>query len=119
MKAPAKKQPDIPYLLLRVGLAAVLLYAAIDAFREPEAWLGFVPHFMTRFVAAKTSLDILSGLQIVLAIGLMLGKYIRYTAGLAALLLAGILLLNPNALYETFRDFGLLCMALALVFRDN
>ena len=119
MKAPVKRSPDLAVLVLRVGLAAVLLYAAIDAFREPAAWVSFVPHFTTQFVTAKTSLDILSVIQIVIAAALLLGKYVRYAAIVTALLLAGILVFNLNALYETFRDFGLLCMAIALALLEK
>lgn len=95
------------------------MYAAIDAFREPQAWVSFVPHFTTHFVAAKTSLDMLSVVQIAIALAMLAGKFVRYAAALAVLLLAGILVFNLNALYETFRDFGLLCMALALVFSEK
>jgi len=119
MKTPVTHRPDLAVLILRIGLAAVLLYAAIDAFREPAAWVSFVPKFSTHFVNAKTSLDILSMVQIVIAGALLLGKYVRYAAGMAALLLAGILVFNLNALYETFRDFGLLSMALALVLLEK
>lgn len=103
-------------LLLRIGLAAVFLYAAVEAFRQPIAWVSFVPDFTTKFVAAKTSLDIISVIQIGLAAWLLTGKYLRLAAAVAIALFAGIVIFNLDSLYVTFRDFGLICMALALFF---
>ena len=119
MKASAKQPQNVANILLRVGLAGVLLYAAIDTFHEPQAWVSFVPQFTTHLIDAKTSLHMLSVVQIVVALALLLGKYVRYAAAIAAILFAGILAFNLNALYETFRDFGLLCMALALFFSER
>ncbi|HWT55888.1 MAG TPA: hypothetical protein VN031_02545 [Candidatus Microsaccharimonas sp.] len=105
--------------LLRIGLAACFLYAAIGAFREPSAWIYFVPHFTTKFVDAKVSLDAISVLQIAVAGWLLVGKYVRGAAALSVVLLAGIIIFNLNTLLITFRDFGLLCMAVALFFVEE
>jgi uncharacterized membrane protein YphA (DoxX/SURF4 family) len=105
--------------LLRIGLAAVFVYAAVGAFRQPEAWISFVPHFTTKFVDAKTSLDMISVLQLVVAGGLLIGKYLRIWALIATALLAGIIVFNLNAMLITFRDIGLLFMALALLFIEE
>jgi uncharacterized membrane protein YphA (DoxX/SURF4 family) len=101
-------------LLLRAGLAIVFLYAAISAIRTPEAWISYVPSFTTRFVSAKTSLDGISTVQIILSIVLLSGKYVRYAAALSAALLAGIIVFNFSTLLITFRDIGLVFMAVAL-----
>jgi len=92
------------------------LYAAIAALRQPVAWVSFVPDFTTKLLPAKTSLDIISLAQIGLALWLLWGKYVRGAAAVAIVLLAGIMLFNLDSLYVTFRDFGLICMALALCF---
>ncbi len=105
--------------LLRIGLAAVFLYAAVDAFREPQAWIFYVPHFTTHFISAKTSLDAISVAQIVLAVGLLVGKYLRVLAVISVALLGGIVIFNLNTLLLTFRDIGLLFMALALFFVEE
>jgi uncharacterized membrane protein YphA (DoxX/SURF4 family) len=105
--------------LLRIGLATVFIYAAISAFREPAAWISFVPHFTTKFVDAKTSLDIISVLQLIVAAGLLLGKYVRIWALISVGLLGGIIIFNLSSLLITFRDVGLLFMALALFFIEE
>ena len=54
--------------------------------------------------------------ELVLALWLISGRFLRYSALLCAVTLAGIVLTNPSQLITTFRDIGLICMALALVF---
>jgi len=44
------------------------------------------------------------------------GKFVRFAAMFAAAMLAGIVFANPANMIITFRDVGLICMALALVF---
>lgn len=111
--------PDFAALLLRVGLAAVFAYAAIDAFREPNAWISFVPPFMAKFVSLKVALDAMSVGQLILAAALVWGRYLRFTASIAAAMLLGIIVLNINTLLITFRDVGLLFAAVALIFMDK
>jgi uncharacterized membrane protein YphA (DoxX/SURF4 family) len=101
-------------VILRLGLAFVFIYAAISGFQHPEAWVGFVPHFVTNFISAKTFLDVFGVFQLILALALVTGKYIRYTAALSFLAITGLLVFNLNSLIVTFRDVGLACMALAL-----
>ena len=101
--------------LLRVGLAIVFLYAAIFSFKNPNEWIGYVPSYLAKGLSAGTILKLISVVQIVVAFWLLSGKYLRYAAALAALMLAGILLTNWSQLYITFRDIGLLFAALALV----
>jgi hypothetical protein len=42
-------------LLLRIGLAFVFIYAAIASLETPKEWLGFIPQFSTKFIAADLS----------------------------------------------------------------
>ncbi len=105
-------------LLLRVGLAFCFLYAAVFSFKNPGEWIGFVPQFTTKFVAADVSLKLISTIQIALAAWLLWGKWLRYAAALALLLLVGIVVFNLNLLVITFRDIGLAFMALALLYLD-
>ena len=108
--------PAVASLLIRIGLAGVFTYAAISAFRTPTAWISYIPAFTTKLVSAKLSLDIISVFQLLLAIALLTGKYLKYTALIAALLLGGIMVTNLNTLLITFRDFGLVLAALALLY---
>ncbi|MEO7364046.1 MAG: hypothetical protein ABIV43_00870 [Candidatus Saccharimonadales bacterium] len=106
-------------LLLRIGLAFVFAYAAIDAFREPNAWISFVPEFSTKFISAKVSLDLLSLSQLVLVAALLLNQYIKYAALLAIAFLGGLMVFNPETFLITFRDVGLIFMAGALYFTEK
>lgn len=105
--------------LQRVGLAFTFLYAAINAFLNPELWLDYVPSFVTSVVPAKIALDILSGFQLVLAAWLLWGRYIQVAALFAAGMLFGIVVFNPALFVVTFRDLGLGFAALALIFLPN
>lgn len=114
VKSRGVSKQDYSLLLLRFGLAFVFIFAAFSAFHRPDEWIGYIPHFTTSLVDAKVSLDIVSILQLVVAALLIVGYYVRYAALLGALLLLGIIVGNPHAWLTTFRDVGLLCMALAL-----
>lgn len=100
--------------LLRIGLAFVFLYAATASLQHPLVWVVYLPAFLTKAVAATTLIKIIAIYELVLAGWLLSGKYVRYCAMLCALTLAGIVLINPSQLSTTFRDVGLVFMALAL-----
>jgi uncharacterized membrane protein YphA (DoxX/SURF4 family) len=111
--------PALASLVIRVGLATVFVYAAIDAFREPDAWISYIPSFGNKFIAAKTALDTISVFQIVLAAWLLTGRYLKYSAAITAALLIGIMVFNPHTFLITFRDIGLVAATVALVFLDE
>lgn len=113
MKLP-KKNVDLPSLLLRIGLAFVFLYAGIASLQQPLEWEGYVPHIAANLFGVLTTLHLITVLEIVLGMWLLTGKYAKYAAALAALVLAGIVLVNVNQMLVTFRDVGLLFAALAL-----
>src|SRR5258708_34558227 len=69
-------------LILRIGLAFCFLYAAYASLKTPKEWLGFVPQFTTKFIAASTSLKLISFAQIVLSVWLLWVKWLRYSAPL-------------------------------------
>jgi len=110
---------SVASLLLRIGLAFALLYAAVGAFQHPEDWAGYLPHFATTIVPAKTMLDGFGVFQIVLAAWLLWGRYLKVSAGITAAALAGIVVFNFNALIITFRDVTMVFAALALLFLDE
>lgn len=106
-------------LLVRVGLAAVFAYAAFDAFREPGAWIGFVPSFSDKFISAKLALDMLSIAQLVLVVALLFNMFIRLAALAAIGFLVGLMVFNPSTFLITFRDVGLAFMAGALFYLEK
>lgn len=103
-------------LLLRAGLAFVFFYAAISSFVSPADWVGYFPLFMRQIVPATILLPFFSVVELGLGVWLIVGWRTKWAALAGALLLAGIVVTNPLLLPITFRDVGLVCMALALYF---
>jgi uncharacterized membrane protein YphA (DoxX/SURF4 family) len=118
MKLADDKKLALASILIRTGLAIVFLYAAISALRTPEAWIGYVPPFTAHIMPLHTILDVLSISQIILAVWLLSGWFIKYAAAGAIALLAGIVAFNLGSLIVTFRDVGILFAALALIILD-
>jgi hypothetical protein len=114
-----KHRQNAPAILLRLGLAFVFGYAAISALRTPDAWISFIPEFSTKYIPAKTSLVIISIMQLGLAAWLLWGHYIKYVAVICGLFLSGIVLSDPGTFLITFRDVPLVFACAALYFLDG
>ncbi len=106
-------------LLLRFGLAIVFAYAALDAFREPNAWISYVPSFSDKFISAKLALDLLSIAQLVIVAALIFNQYIKLAALASIGFLVGLMVFNPDTFLITFRDIGLSFMAAALFLTEK
>ncbi len=106
--------PKLAQVLLRIGLAFVFLYAAISSLMHPDEWVGYLPSFLAKMSDATMLLRFFSIVEILLSVWLLFGKYAHYAALLSALMLGGIVLAQPGDLLITFRDIGLMFMALAL-----
>jgi hypothetical protein len=104
------KKEKLVSLLLRLGLAFAFIYAAISAFINPTAWIGFFPEFLR----GEGVLMIFSVGEIVLGLWLLWGKKVFYAAILSALAMAGIVWFNFGAMDIVFRDVSILLMAIAL-----
>lgn len=93
--------------LLRVALSLVFIWFAVDQFRDPETWSGFVPLWITDMGLSATMLVTANAVfEIVFGTLLLLGIFVRPVAFLLALHLAGITMsLGYNAI--AVRDFGL------------
>lgn len=116
MKALTLNNSTYTRFLLQVGLAVVFAYPAIASFRQPANWTAYLPNFLASHIAPVTLLKIFALYELVLAIWLLSGQYLKLAGLLAAATLASIVIVNPQQLIITFRDIGLACMALALVF---
>ncbi len=95
---------------LRVGLAGVFLYAGVNSLLNPTSWIGFVPQIPFREFALMAH----AIFEILLAIILAIGLWKRLAAILAFLSLAGIITFYGID-DVSFRDFGLLVAAYALM----
>ncbi|HSX06120.1 MAG TPA: MauE/DoxX family redox-associated membrane protein [Candidatus Saccharimonadia bacterium] len=109
-------KPYVSQILLRLGLAFVFAYAGVGSLRDPNEWIGYLPHFLAAASYAHVLIKVFALTELGLATWLLSGKFVRYAAAASALMLGGIVLANPADLIITFRDVGLACMALALVF---
>lgn len=103
-----------PGRLLRVGLGFVFIYAATSSLVNPQDWVGYLPGMVTDHISGETALKLGSVGQLILAVWLLSGIYVRYAALLAAVMLAGIVVVDFGQLLITFRDVGLMFAALAL-----
>lgn len=106
-------------ILLRLGLIIVFAYAAIDSLIRPLFWVGYLPNFLTVHVAAVNLLKVFAVYQLILVGWLISGKFVKYCALICSLTFLAIIILDFSQLIITFRDFGLMFMALALYLIDN
>lgn len=108
--------PAVSQLLLRLGLGFVFAYAGVSSLKDPNEWVGYLPNFLAAVSYVSVIMRVFAVVELGLAVWLVSGKFVHYAALLAAAMLAGILLANPANLIITFRDVGLVAMALALFF---
>ncbi len=104
-------------LVLRLGLAFVFGWFGIDKFLNVNAWTGWIPPWMT-FVPAIPFLYALGAAEVLVALFLLGGKYVRICSLACAALLIGVTLsFGINEI--TVRDIGLIAMALALAMQPE
>lgn len=105
--------------ILRIGLAFVLIYASISQLLYPQDWIGYVPTWVTMFhTTREMTLQSHIIADFVLGILILLPWQKRWVAAIIALDILSIVVLNgfSNAVFETtFRDIGLIAMAVYLV----
>src|ERR1041385_8885331 len=99
---------NAPHLLLRLCLALVFAFAAIDSFIAPSDWVGFLPKVATAIVPATTLLHVFSVYDLGLVVWLLSGWRSRYAGLLCALTLGGIAATNFSLFLISFRDLGLM-----------
>lgn len=105
---------QLPQLLLRLGIAIVFAYAAIDGFIHPTEWVGFLPSFVLDRFDGETALHIFAIFELSLVAWLLSGVYIRWAALFAAAMLTGIVVTNFGIFQISFRDIAIIFAALAL-----
>ena len=101
--------------VLRIGIALVFMWFGFQQFTNPEAWISYLPKFVTHI----TPLDgyqiiLLDGVfELVFASALLLGYYTRFTALILALHLLDItFIVGFDAV--GVRDFGLSLATIAI-----
>ncbi len=101
-------------VLLRLGVAFAFLYPSIDAFSNPDSWIGYFPHFLKGYVPDLVLLHTFGAVEIVLALWILSGKKIFLPSLVAAGMLVAIVAFNLNGMEVVFRDLSIAAMALAL-----
>ena len=99
-------------LALRIGLAAVLFWFAINQFIDAEKWSGLLPELIT-FISPVTVVYINAVVEIILGSLILLGLFTRIAALIFSIHLVFIILslgYGPSAV----RDVGLLFASLSL-----
>jgi len=119
MNTNHQKNHLITSWLLRIGLAVVFIYAAVASLQHPLEWIGFLPTFIRNVLPGTSVIKVFAVYEAALAGWLLSGKYARFAGLLSAATLTGIVIANPTQLITTFRDIGLVFMALALFFAEN
>lgn len=104
----------LPDLLLRIGLAFAFLYVVYSSFAAPLDWIGYFPDLLRKLVPDNLLLNSFSVYEAILALWLLSGKKVFYSAILAALTLAGVLIFNLGQMEVVFRDVTIILAALAL-----
>lgn len=101
-------------LVLRLGLVFVLAYAAISSWRQPAAWVGYLPALATDHFDARTLLKIFAVYELLLAAWLLLNWRVKYAALLVTLTMVATIFANFQVFVITFRDVAIACAAGAL-----
>lgn len=109
------KRERAAVLLLRIGLAAVFLYAAAGSILAPNNWVGYFPRFLKETVPENILLTGFSAFEWGLGLWVLSGWKQFFSGMVAAVTLVGVVVFNLGALDITFRDLGLVFTAVALM----
>lgn len=110
-----------PHLALRIGLAVVFMWFGVDKFISPVAWQGWIPQGMESVLSgvgmSAQNFIFLNGIfEVLVAISLLSGYFIRIFASVAAVFLAIVVAVHIAGPTEiVVRDIGLVGGLLALV----
>ena len=101
----------IALVLLRLGLGGVFLIFGIDKFFHPAMWSAYIPQW---FPQIPYFIYVLGIIEAIIGLCILIGFKTRITAGIAAVMLLGIIgSLGYSEI--TVRDAGLLMTAISIV----
>lgn len=107
-------QAQLAPWLLRGGLAFVLAYAATAMAFNPAAFVSYVPGFIRASHFTTAFLFAISGLEILLTVGLLWRRFTYIASVLSAALMVMIVSCNFNEFDVLFRNVAVACGALSL-----
>jgi len=106
-------------LLLRLAPAFIFITFGIWEVKEPGFWTGFIPPFAHGFMDLKQMVMIHGVILVILGIGFLIGKGLRYIALVASLILASIVysIWLQQGFSDIFiRDVAILIFTASLIF---
>ena len=101
-------------IVLRVGVAFAFLYPPINAFGDPNSWIGYFPQFIRGIIEDQLLLYIFGIVEVGLAFWVLSGFKVWLPSLAMAALLVGIVAFNIPEFQVLFRDVSIAAMALAL-----
>ena len=99
---------------LRLGLAFVFTYAAIEVYLNPDAFLKYVPDFVQSILPVNSFLPIFGAFEVFLVLWLLSPWLVRYAALVAFAMMIGIVFSNFEYFSVLFRNVAIGFAALAL-----
>lgn len=101
-------------LVLRAGVAIILLWFSFSQFRSPATWVRMVPMYVQSFLPGVTSIYLNATFEFILATLLLLGLFTRVASALAFLHILQISTVILGYGPTGARDFALSVSALAI-----
>lgn len=106
--------------IFRIGLAFAFLYPPISAFFDPLSWVGYFPQFAHSIIPNDlVLLNTFGVLEVALALWILSGRALFYSASLAAFTLFVIVTTNYSQMDVLFRDVSIAVLALGLAVQSR
>jgi hypothetical protein len=110
------QRTQLASLSLRAAVAFSFAYPAIDAYFNPNTWIGYLPQWATALpLEPIVVLHIFGAIELVIASWLMSGRYLVYPAAIATIILLLITGIYWQQFTILFRDLALALASFALV----
>lgn len=101
---------------MRLAVAFSFVYPAVDAFFEPESWIGYFPGFVLDLAGANSMLLLHTWgiFEILLAAWVLFGKRVYVPSIIMAVALIAVVVANLGQFPILFRDLSIALAALSL-----
>ena len=111
---------QLSILILRIGLGITFVMAGVLILKDEDKWTHMLPGWLSKHLPSAESFMVVTAIgDLILGAWLLSGYFTGIVASLAALHLAGVLIVSGKGeFHEVYRDIGLLfgCIALAVYF---
>jgi len=106
----------LPGLLMRLAVAFAFIYPAVDAWFNPDSWIGYFPGFILDLAGSNTELLLHCWgiLEILLALWVLFGVRVYIPSIIMAVALMAVVVANPGQFPILFRDVSIALAALSL-----